>query len=272
MASSFSLLLNARVSLAIFHFAQGPTRLLLEAEELASQAGAASATEGDELRTPHLFARTGASADFDVHLAALAEHFRHGWRTNANFSGEYFSVTTNGQWVRIRSLERDGAHGSVTVSQTTASQVFRRLAQRPSPYGHWRNYFLTPGACLLRIDDIEASSYGQLMLQVGDPAQGGILFGNPATEHLHITALLALEKPVNALFGPSPLLLGQAGSFDSGIWTKRGRITQLLAQLGAPAYAAMVRGEGVDVGRASVKRETSRAVIRYRNLGGRYER
>ncbi|MBC8641626.1 hypothetical protein IAG25_32905 [Caballeronia sp. EK] len=272
MASSFSLLLNARVSLAIFHFAQGPTRLLYEAEELASQAGAASAMEGDELKTPHLFARTGASADYDIHLDALAEHFRHGWRTHAKCIGEYFSVTTNGLWVRIKSLERDGAHGSITLSQATASQVFRRLAQRPSPYGLWRNYILTPGAYLLRVDDPEASSYGQLMLQVGQPAQGGIFFGNPATEHLHISALLALEGRVSALFGPSPLLLGHIGSFDGGIWTKRGRISQLLAQLGAPAYAAMNRIEDVGEGKARIKRDSSRAVIRYRTFNDRYER
>jgi len=272
MASSISLILSARVSLATFHFAQGPTRLLYEAEELARQAGAQSAMDGDELRTPHLFAQTGASTDFDIHLDALAEHFRHGWRTHANVVGEYFSVTTNGQWVRIKSLERDGAHGSVTLSQTTAAQIFQRLARRPSLYAHWQNCFLPPGAYLLRIDDADASAYGQLMLHVGNPAQGAIFFGNPAHEHFHITALLALERRVSGLFGSSPLLLGQAGTFDSGIWTKRGRITQLLAQLGAPAYAAMIRGEGVGAGRTLVRREASRAVIRYRNFGDRYER
>lgn len=269
MASSISLILSARVSLATFHFAQGPTRLLFEAEELAIQAGAQSAIAGDELRTPHLFARTGASADFDVHLDALAEHFRHGWRTNANVVGEYFLVMTNGRWVRIKSLEGDGAHGSLTLSQTTGPQIFRRLARRPSLYANWQNCFLSRGAYLLRIDDPEASAYGQLMLHVGDPSQGAIFFGNPANEHVHVSALLALEERVSALFGASPLLLG---SFDSGIWTKRGRITQLLAQLGAPAYAAMTRGEGVGAGRTLVRREAAHAFIRHRNFGDRYER
>lgn len=272
MASSLSLLLSARVSLATFYFAQGSTRLLYEAEQLAAQAGAESAAEGDALRTPNLLARSGASSDFDVHLDALAENFRHGWRTHARVAGEFFSLATNGLWVRIKSLERDGAHGAITLSQTTASDVFRRLAKRPTVYEHWRNYFLSPGAYLLRIDDAEASAFGQLMLQVGDPTQGAIFFGNPATEHLHITALLSLERRVHGLFGPAPLLLGQFGSFDSGIWTKRGRITQLLAQLGAPAYTAMIRGEGVGAGRRSAKRESTRAVTTYRRFDDSYER
>jgi hypothetical protein len=272
MAYSISLILSARVSLATFHFAQGPTRLLYEAEELAAQAGAQSAIDGDELRTPHLFARTGASVDFDVHLDALAEHFRHGWRMHANVVGDYFSVTTNGQWVRIKSLERDGAHGALTLSQTTATQIFRRLAQRPSLYANWQNGFLSPGACLLRINDAETSAFGQLMLHVGDPTQGAIFFGNPAKEHVHVTALRALEKRVSALFGSSALLVGASGGFDSAIWTKRGRITQLLARLGAPACAAMIRGDGLGAGRKMTRREALLAVTRYRNDGDRCER
>lgn len=205
MSSSFSLLLSARVAVATYHFADGPFRLYSDALRLAREGGIARAREGLDIEAP-LLAATGLNLPFDKSLFEVRAEYRHAYRTHLPVTSEYFTLIPRDGWVRIKSLERDGSQGSITVSWQSAPEIFRLLREQPTSYRIRRDLLFVGGSHFVRVDDATASHFGQLHLGADHPSRGGIYFGNPATEHFHLSALVALERRVLALTsGPKPL-------------------------------------------------------------------
>ncbi|WP_157055863.1 hypothetical protein [Candidatus Burkholderia verschuerenii] len=205
MSSSFSLLLRARVAVATYHFSDGPFRLYSDALRLARKGGVARADEGLDIEAP-LLAATGLNLPFDRSLSEVRAEYRHAYRISLPVQGEYFTLIQRDGWVRIKSLERDGSHGSITVSWRSAPELFRLLREQPTSYRLGRELLSMGGSHFVRVDDATTSHFGQLHLGADHPSRGGIYFGNPATEHFHLSALVALERRVLALTsGPTPL-------------------------------------------------------------------
>ncbi|WP_212745711.1 hypothetical protein [Burkholderia sp. 4M9327F10] len=200
MSSSGSLLLSARVAVATYHFADGPFRLLSDALRLARRAGIARAEEGMEMSAP-LLAPTDADPAFDRRLTEMRDEYEYAYRTHVPVWGEYYMLSIRNEWVGIRSLERDDARGEITVSAQSAPEIFRLLKWRPQSYRFRRDFMMWGGSHFVRMDDPTTSHFGQLYLETGHPSRGSLYFGDPKTEHFHLSALLALEQRVLALAG-----------------------------------------------------------------------
>ncbi|SEI14701.1 hypothetical protein [Paraburkholderia hospita] len=206
MSSSFSLLLSARVAVATYHFAGGPLRLYSDALDFARRGGILRARESLDIDAP-LLAATGLDLPFDRTLSEVRAEYQHAYRTHIPVVGEYFTLIPEEGWVRIKSLERDGAHGSITVSWRSAPGIFRLLREQPGSYRLRRGLFRIGGSHFVRVDDFNASHVGQLYLGADHPSRGGIYFGIPASEQYHLSALLSLENRVLSLTsGPKPLV------------------------------------------------------------------
>ncbi|WP_144153365.1 hypothetical protein [Paraburkholderia sp. BCC1885] len=202
MPNSAALLLRARVAVATYHFADGPFGLLTDALRLARKAGIARAQEGLALDAP-LLAPTDANAAFDHRLTEVREEYEYAYRTHLPVGDEYFSLSARNGWVEIRSLGRDGARGEIAVSSRSAPDIFRLVRRRPQSYRFRRDFMTWGGSHFMRMDDPATSYFRQLYLESGHPSRGCLYFGNPRTEHFHLSAFLALEAQVlNMASGP----------------------------------------------------------------------
>lgn len=215
MSSSW-LLLSARVAVATYHFADGPFRLLSEALRFARRAGIARAREGGEMNAP-LLAPTGDDPVFDRRLTEVRDEYEYAFRTHVPVHGQYYFLWTRDEWVGIQSIGRDGARGEITVSCQSAPDIFRLLKWRPQSYRFRRDFMMWGGSHFVRMDDPTTSHFGQLYLETGHPSRGSLYFGDPKTEHFHLSALLALERRVLALAGGPPVrLISQHSSHSTG--------------------------------------------------------
>ncbi|PCE30049.1 hypothetical protein [Burkholderia ubonensis] len=199
MSSSFSLLLSARVAVATYFFSNGPFQLMRDAVSLARDGGVVRAGEGLDMATPLLQSSAGVVHPYRTLLATVRTEYEHAYRTHVPVCGAFFALAGRGGWVQIRSMERGGAHGSITVSSRNAREIFGLLRRPPGSYQLRREQQFVSGSHFVRVDDPTASHFGQLYLEVGHPSRSGMYFGNPATEHLNLSALLALESRVAVL-------------------------------------------------------------------------
>lgn len=199
MSSSFFLLLSARVAVATYFFSNGPFQLMRDAVSLARDGGIVRAGEGLDMATPLLQSGAGAAHSYCRLLAKVRTEYEHAYRTHVPVCGAFFALAGRDGWVQIRSMEQGGAYGAITVSSRNAGEIFGLLRRPPGSYQLRREQQFVSGSHFVRVDDPTTSHFGQLYLEVDHPSRSGMYFGNPATEHLNLSALLALENRVAML-------------------------------------------------------------------------